>query len=336
MKNMHSGKRIAIYVLLTFALTYLYSFLLLPQLLAAATFAGTGTMLVGVVMIFPAISVILTRLFTKEGFRDAWIKPHFKGHIRYFLLACFGPTVLIILGAIIYFLVYPQQFDPNFGYLTSNLAAVGQVMEASAMPGYIIGQLLIAAVISPFINIIPCLGEELGWRGYLLPKLLEKFSIVPTMIISSIIWGIWHAPLIYLTGHNYGFDYWGYPWTGIAAMCVFCFALGVLFSYVSLKTRSCLPAALGHGAINGMAAISLMVMPANPTYNAFIGPIPTGILGGSALLLTAIILLFVMRRDEKAGKLIAPPLEKRQIKTADVNYYPLNEAQKQAADQVGK
>ena len=80
-----------------------------------------------------------------------------------------------------------------------------------------------AVLLAPVLNIVTTTGEEWGWRGYLVPKLTEKLSVVPTLLISGIIWGLWHAPLTVM-GHNYGLGYSGYPYTGILAMCAFCVA----------------------------------------------------------------------------------------------------------------
>lgn len=39
------------------------------------------------------------------------------------------------------------------------------------------------------------LGEELGWRGYLQPRLLRQFTPLTTSLIIGVIWGVWHYPL---------------------------------------------------------------------------------------------------------------------------------------------
>lgn len=96
------------------------------------------------------------------------------------------------------------------------------------------------------------------------------------MLITGIIWGLWHAPLT-IIGHNYGVGYPGFPFTGIAMMCLFCIVMSVFLSYVTIKTNSCIPAIVGHGAVNGIAAIGIYF-----TYdggNPFVGPAPTGIIG---------------------------------------------------------
>jgi membrane protease YdiL (CAAX protease family) len=51
------------------------------------------------------------------------------------------------------------------------------------------------------------LGEELGWRGFVLPKLKKKFNPVISSIILGFIWTFWHAPMFYfrISGYNVSF-----------------------------------------------------------------------------------------------------------------------------------
>jgi membrane protease YdiL (CAAX protease family) len=44
------------------------------------------------------------------------------------------------------------------------------------------------------------LGEELGWRGFLLPRLQARYSALVSSIIVGIVWGLWHLPLFMLEG----------------------------------------------------------------------------------------------------------------------------------------
>ena len=80
--------------------------------------------------------------------------------------------------------------------------------------------------------------------------------------------------------------------------------IGTLFSYLSLKAKSCLPAVIGHGAVNGFvgAAALFSLSGGNP----FIGPMPIGILGGIGFIVAAIVCCALMRREEKrAGSPVA-------------------------------
>lgn len=307
MEKSQTGKRIAIFLGLTFVITYAYEIFVIGNILNKPGYASISTLLVSSVMFIPALCVVLTRLITKEGFKDAWILPNFKGHIRYYILAWLLPVALIAAGAVLYFLVYPDRFDPNMGAMAQSFAAQGLNFDSAAIKAMMLMQIAIGVLLSPILNILTTMGEEWGWRGYLVPKLSEKLSIVPTVLISGVIWGLWHAPLTVM-GHNYGLNYPGYPYTGILAMCVFCIVIGTFFSYVSLRTRSCLPAAIGHGALNGFAAIGVYFTQGGAeSVDTFLGPMPTGIIGGAGFVIAMVIFMVIMVRLEKKNALIAPP-----------------------------
>lgn len=276
------SKRILIFLAVTFLLTWGYCLLVLYPVLGGESLAGVPSLkaqlMTAVVMFFPALGVLVTRLITREGMGHAWLKLKLKGNLRYYLLAWFGPSLLTILGTALYFLIFTGEFDPGCGYLKGILEASGADMDSMPLP---LGLLMLvqgiqSIVLAPILNFAVCFGEEWGWRGYLLPKLSEKLPALPTLLISGVIWGLWHAPLTAI-GHNYGTGYPGFPYTGILMMCLFCITLGVLFSYVTLKTGSCIPAILAHGAVNGFAAMGLYFTADGG--NPFVGPAPMGIIG---------------------------------------------------------
>ncbi len=97
---------------------------------------------------------------------------------------------------------------------------------------------------TPIFLIMPvfALGEELGWRGYLLPRLMERRSALAATLIVIAIWGAWHAPL-YLPGHIW----FGLPIAQILAIPPY----AILLTWVYQHTKgSVLIAALFHGAMN--------------------------------------------------------------------------------------
>lgn len=295
-------KRTLIYVIVTFALTWAYCLLIVYPIASGEALTGIPALAtqltVAAAMFCPAIGVLLTRLITKEGFKDAWLKPNLKKNLRFYLLAWFGPSVLTFAGCAIYFLLVPGSFDPNCGYMRLTMEAAGTPYEAQAVPMNLLMaiQCVQAVFLAPILNFFTCFGEEWGWRGYLLPKMKNLLPTGPMLLVTGIIWGLWHAPLT-IIGHNYGMGYWGYPFTGIGMMCVFCTVLGVFLSYVTLKTNSCIPAILAHGAINGIAAIGMYF-----TYdggNPFVGPTPTGIVGLIPFILVAIPMAISLKKAEK-------------------------------------
>ncbi|MBQ8877986.1 MAG: CPBP family intramembrane metalloprotease [Lachnospiraceae bacterium] len=298
-----NSKRIVIYLVITFVLTYAAEILVIAPLWGSAdmTEALIAQNLTATVMMIPAFAVVLTRLITKEGFfvNGLYLACSIKKNWKYFLFIWFGSALLVILGAALYFVIFPSKFDPNMSYISATIWAQAQ-MEVSKeeLQATMILQFVTGILLSPFINAVNCFGEEWGWRGYLLPKMQKQFSIVPTLLISGVIWGLWHAPLTVL-GHNYGVGYPGFPITGILMMCLFCTVLGIIFSYVTIKTKSCIPAVMGHGLINGFASIGICFTSVENPFNVFLGPAPTGLIGLSGFTAVAVYLLIKLHKEEK-------------------------------------
>jgi membrane protease YdiL (CAAX protease family) len=87
------------------------------------------------------------------------------------------------------------------------------------------------------------IGEEYGWRGFLLPRLLNRFSVFESSLILGLIWGLWHFPA-YLIGT-------GVPQQMSFLIFLFWVILGTLFiSWIYYYTRSVLTAILAHMAAN--------------------------------------------------------------------------------------
>ncbi len=114
-------------------------------------------------------------------------------------------------------------------------------------------QVLLMLAAAP-LNAIPALGEEIGWRGWLLPKLMP-LGTLPALLISGVIWALWHAPLV-LLGYNYG----SAPgWLALACMSAMCVVVGAVLAWTRLRSGSVWPAALGHGAFNATAGMYLLL-----------------------------------------------------------------------------
>ncbi|MEG0751519.1 MAG: type II CAAX endopeptidase family protein [Oscillospiraceae bacterium] len=318
MEKSTNRKRLLLYLALTFALTWMYEVLIVIPLVRdpAAAHTNYATPLMAVAMLFPSICAVLTRLITKEGFTDSWIRLNFKRRWKYYVFAWFSPAVLTAIGCVVYFAINPSHYDSEWGYFRQILLTAAPTYTEAQIAAAINAQLVQAVLLAPLLNVVFCFGEEFGWRGYMLPKMLGSgIKIIPTLLLGGVVWGLWHAPLTWGVGHNYGSGYEGFPWLGILAMCGFCILLGTLFSFVTLRTRSCIPAALAHGGINGIASfgVYLMLSP-EKNYNPFVGPAPTGYIGGAAFAVTAVVLTLLLARDEKRGALIySPPVETEDI-----------------------
>lgn len=114
-------------------------------------------------------------------------------------------------------------------------------------------------LLSPGVNAVLVFGEEWGWRGFLLPKLLP-LGQWQALLLSGTLWGIWYSPIVLL-----GYDYPFHPKFGIILMTAFCIIFGILLGWLRLATGSIWPAAIGHGALNAAGGFFYVVADANQT-----------------------------------------------------------------------
>ncbi len=271
-------KRIWLFIALAFGLTWV------PGLILTLAGMRYGDALSGfylmACMLIPALASLLARAFTKEGFgMMGWGLGAKNGGWKWYLAAFFGPTLCMLLGAVAYFLIFPGRFDPSGGAMK---AALSQAGIAEAQIPLVMGvQLIQGLLLGPIINVPFTLGEELGWRSYLLPKLAGLCGQRKAILLSGLVWGLWHAPMIAM-GHNYGTGYWGWPVLGILAMVVFCLAMGSFAAFLTFHTGSVWPAAMAHSGLNAITATPVYF--ALGVNSPFIGPMMTGLIGGWALL----------------------------------------------------
>jgi membrane protease YdiL (CAAX protease family) len=137
--------------------------------------------------------------------------------------------------------------------------------------------LVVQVVVGSFtVNAVVALGEELGWRGYLLPALLP-LGRVPAVLLTGLIWAGWHLPLILL-----GYEYTGAPRpAAMAAFATFCVTSGALLAWFRLRTGSVLPGAVAHGTINAVAGLpAVLVAAGHPQHLLLLAP--AGLLGSLA------------------------------------------------------
>jgi len=93
---------------------------------------------------------------------------------------------------------------------------------------------------------IGCFTEEIGWRGFLLPHLQERYSPFQSSVIIGILWGVWHL--------NFAGGIWGF-----LLFTITCIEMSLMMTYIFNKTdRSLILMVLWHFIINLLSHILLM------------------------------------------------------------------------------
>lgn len=289
-----STTSIPIFLALSYGLAWVFS---LPLWLGDGLESPFFIVAAIAVMFTPAIAALVVVFFVdKHPDRSSRLRALGLGSvrpvgrfIRYLVLALVVPVALILAALVVGALlgVYPADFVHFSGFAQSLDAQLADLGEGPLpIP---IGILVLAqfanVLIGAIINTIPALGEELGWRGWLLPKLLP-LGIVPAIVISGVIWGLWHAPLI-LLGYNYG-DAPG--WLALAAMVGMTTVIGAVFSWLRIRSQSVWPAAFAHGAFNAAAGFSFIFIMAGETFS----PLEASILGWTGWLVPLILVVVLL------------------------------------------
>lgn len=245
-------KRLMIYLVLAFGLTWIIFF---AYILSGNVWAADGEItgmdqFVSLGMLCPALAMLLTRYATREGFavtgKDSMLLGiSFKDKKWvYFVIAMLLPWFYVELGNALTLLISPNAFDPH------NPELLGLTDDELA----IVFIQPLAAIVSGVTVSFAAFGEEAGWRGYMMPKMIKLWGVGKAVVIGGIIWGMWHWPLTYI-GHNFGMEYFGYPFTGFAAMCVLCIFMGMILTYVTYKSGSIWPAAILHAINNASPSV---------------------------------------------------------------------------------
>ena len=195
------------------------------------------------------------------------------------------------MGAVSFYLIFPNDLDYSGNYIIQTFGSFGAPSEINFTVPSLLIMGMVVCIISAFC--VPswfiALGEDIGWQGYLLPLLCKKMTTRQAVLLIGALWGMAHAPLIY-SGMNYGLNYVGAPYSGIAMMILFCMTIGIYMSFVTLKTNNCMYASIIHGAVNIIGETPIFI--SLSTQSVLLGPNPSGIIGMSVLLIGAILLLF--------------------------------------------
>lgn len=253
-----------------------------------------GQLTIAAVMWVPGLAAFLTvRFITRQGVKSLNLR--FGSWKPYLWTALLIPLAFVLTYALTWLLGLAQP-DWQLAGFYAQVAAMGADMSTAPAPGLLLPALFIGTVITtPLINGLFGLGEEIGWRGYLLPSLMPLGKWKAYLLL-GVIWGLWHAPLV-LAGFNYG----EYRWLGVLGMCGLTTAIGIPMNELTLRHRSTLLAGWMHGAFNsqGYGIWRMLFM----GYNPLLGGL-TGVVGMVVFAALGLAVMAFGRKGEQTGQLV--------------------------------
>jgi hypothetical protein len=273
------GKGLWSYLLITFGITYLIEGILIWKGFRVTGIPPImGQFIIAGVMWVPAVATVITaKRVTREGLGISRIR---LGSVKPYLE---GALIIPLCFALVYGLTWLlglAQPDWQLASLRHTLSEAGAASDLPITPPLFILLLFVSTItVTPFMNSILGFGEELGWRGYLLPKLMP-LGKAKAYTLLGIIWGLWHAPLVAV-----GFNYPGYPLLGILFMCALTTALGIYINEMTLHYQSSVLAGWIHGVINaqGYGIWRILFPDANPLLGGFTGIFAIAVFAGLGL-----------------------------------------------------
>ncbi|REJ08198.1 CPBP family intramembrane metalloprotease [Microbacterium bovistercoris] len=278
------------YVVLACGLAWLVA---LPLWLGEGLAAPFAPVLLPVMMYTPAVAVLIVMLVMRPvprgqrlRFLGMWPLRPASRVIWMSVISLFGTVAVVVLAMLIAI---------AFGWMKADfigLSGFEETLRGAVPPGtelppafvLVAAQLASLPVAAATVNALAAFGEELGWRGFLVPA-LRRYGTWTALLVSGAIWGLWHAPVI-LLGYNFGRT----DILGVLLMVGGCVAVGVLFGWTRLRSGSVWPAVFAHGALNAAAGLPMVFRAAGtPLDPAF--SIVLGISGWIACAIVIVILL---------------------------------------------
>ena len=211
------GREIGTFLGLTFGLSAIFWALII----SAGSLGVHGGIYVFALMWCPGVSALITRLIYQHNVRgEGWG----LGHPRWLALAYAMP---IVYATVVYGLVW-----------LSGLGALDLSRFKTPVVTFI--------VLGSLQSLVSATGEELGWRGFLVPALARRKSFTVTALVSGATWAGWHFPLIIGADYNGGTP----PWYSVLCFATMVVAMGFPFAWLRLRSGSVWPAAVLHASHN--------------------------------------------------------------------------------------
>ncbi len=221
------------YILLTAALSSIFYLLVIRRSHASQS---PGLLILGL-MWCPGVSGLLTRFAFQGNLRGiglGWGRTKFQ-FASYWIPLVYSSIVYLPVWLLGY-------FNSDNRSLAAFLHRFPQLPRGAALPTFF----LFLATVGVANSCISALGEELGWRGFLVPQLAKITSFPRAALFSGAVWTLWHYPLIFGADYHGG----GPVWYSVVCFSVMVLGISFLFAWMRLKSGSVWTGMILHASHN--------------------------------------------------------------------------------------
>jgi CAAX protease family protein len=233
--NNHT-KQFLTYLVLLAAISSIFYFLILRS---GHLSAGAG-FYVTLLMWSPGVAGMLTCKFWGRGVDSlGWKWGETKYQVASYLIPLAYATVTYV---VVWVTRLGGFYDHQF------VDTIAQRFGLGPMPHWlaIVLYLIFAGTAGMIGSLSRALGEEIGWRGFLVPHLAQRYSFTATALISGVIWSLWHYPVLLFADYNSGTAWW----YGLSCFTVMVISISFVFAWMRLKSGSLWTGALLHASHN--------------------------------------------------------------------------------------
>lgn len=229
-------KKIALF----FALTMLFSLVFEAFVLAAGKMDAGNLLYVTGAMWSPALAAFATKSIFRESIRNL---PWCWGPARYVWL---GYLIPIAYAVPVYLVVWITGWggfaDADFVRQTAEQFGWTKFSPALVLALFI----LFTGTLGLVGKTSRALGEEIGWRGFLVPELSKVVGFTGIALISGTMWAVYHFPVLIFADYNAGTP----VWFGLGCFTIGVIAESFIYAWLTLRSGSLWPAAIMHGSHN--------------------------------------------------------------------------------------
>ena len=231
-----SRKPVILFLILVFALSSIFYTLIISSRHLAGGFGLYVTGLMWCPGIAAVIStIILKRQLSSLGWR--W------GNAKYVLQSYLIP---LLYAFIAYLIIWVMNWGGFY-----NKEFVNKIATAFGWKGipewiFILIYFILGGTIGMVRSSATALGEEIGWRGFLVPELYKNLGYTKTSLLTGAIWSVWHYPILLFADYNSGTP----AWYGLTCFTVMVISISFVFTWYRMKSGSLWTGVLLHASHN--------------------------------------------------------------------------------------